>query len=293
MKPSFTIVGCGRVGTTLGWHLTQSGYPAESFTSRTLTSAEAIAGKVGISSFGDRPWEHTASADIVFITTPDDVIAEVCRDIVNKTGFRSGSVVLHCSGSLPSTILAPARKNGAYIGSLHPLQSIAKATFDSNPFQGIITAVEGDPQAIESARKIAADLGSRCIDIRTEAKILYHASAVVASNYLVTLMDLSLRLLKKAGIEASDAVDVLYPLVKGTLTNIEKIGIPQALTGPIARGDLATIADHLQAMGRQTPELLHLYKALGSHTVKLAGAKGSLDPSQAEKFEKLLSGKDS
>jgi len=292
MKPSFAIVGCGRVGNTLGWHLAQSGYPAESFSSRTLSSAQAIADKVGVSAFGDRPWEHTASADIVFITTPDDVIADVCREIVSYNGFRRGSVVLHCSGSLPSTILESARQNGAYIGSLHPLQSIAKATYDSNPFHGIITAVEGDPQAVEPARNIAMDLGSRCINIHTEAKTLYHASAVVASNYLVTLMDLSIQLLGKAGIQASDAVDVLYPLVKGTLANIDKIGAPQALTGPIARGDSATIADHLHAMSRQTPALVDLYTALGSYTVKLASEKGSLDSSQTEKLEKLLSGKE-
>ncbi len=289
MKPSFAIVGCGKVGTSLGWFLSKRGYALTGVATRSPESAEAAARLVGTECFSDKPWEVTLPADIVFITTPDAAIAGTCRDIQAHGGFRKNAVVLHCSGSLPSTILRSEGGSDYHTGSLHPLQSFAALKTDSNPFRGIIAAVEGDTAAATVAREIARDLGAVCLEIKTEAKALYHASAVVASNYLVSLMDLSLRLMAAAGITGKNAIDVLYPLIRGTLGNIEKVGIPAALTGPISRGDVETVADHLAEMTSKTPELIPLYKSLGRHTIQLALDKGGLSSDKAEKLEALLS----
>lgn len=244
---------------------------------------------MGTDVFSDKAWEITPRADIVFITTPDGAISGTCKEILKHDGFKEGAVVLHCSGSLPSTILSFGGGGDYHVGSLHPLQSFAALKTDWNPFRGIIAAVEGDPAAAAVAREIAKDLGAVCLEIKTEAKSLYHASAVVASNYLVSLMDLSLRLMATAGITGKNAINVLYPLVKGTLSNIEKVGIPEALTGPISRGDVETVVDHLAEMTKAIPELIPIYKSLGRHTIQLALDKGTLSPEAAEELEKILS----
>jgi predicted short-subunit dehydrogenase-like oxidoreductase (DUF2520 family) len=126
------------------------------------------------------------------------------------------------------------------------------------------------------------------LSIRTEAKIMYHASAVAASNYLVTLFDLSIRLMKTAGVSADEAFGVLKPLVEGTLTNIEKVGIPQALTGPISRGDTQTVLGHLEAMETLTPEMVHLYKVLGTYTIDIARSKGGVSEAVLNDLVKIL-----
>ncbi len=288
MKLSFAIVGCGKLGTTLGFFMAQRGYRAIGVASKSLDSAKSAAELIGANRANQHPWEFTRMADMVFITTPDGIIHDACNEIAGKDGFKPGGVVLHCSGSLPSTILDTARQKGAHIGSLHPLQSFPAVKTDPNPFKGIIAAIEGDPAAIETARRVATDLDAICLEIKTDAKILYHASAVVASNYLVSLMDLSFQLIGAAGISSQDAVRVLYPLVKGTLSNIEKIGIPAALTGPIARGDIETVADHLTGMQEKTPDLIPLYRAIGRHTVNVAAAKGTISEEIASKINALF-----
>ena len=288
MKPSFAIVGCGKVGTSLGWFLSKRGYPLAGISGRRLESVRRAAEVIGTGAFSDKPWEITAGADIVFITTPDDAIAGTCRELISRNSLKQSAVVLHCSGSLPSTILLSEERKDIHAGSLHPLQSFASLKTDRNPFRDIIAAVEGDETAVGIARGIAADLGAVSLEIKTEAKPLYHAAAVVASNYLVSLMDLSFRLISAAGITGGDAVRVLYPLVKGTLGNIEKIGIPNALTGPISRGDIATVADHLSRMETALPELVSIYKPLGRHTVGLALEKGTLSEEKAREFRELL-----
>lgn len=288
MKPSFAIVGCGKLGTTLGFFLARLGYHPIGVASRSLDSARQAAELIGIDRFNQSPWEFTRIADIVFITTPDGIIQNTCTHLAEKDGFKNGGIALHCSGSLPSTILAAAKQKGAQIGSLHPLQSFPAVKTDPNPFKDVIAAIEGDPAAVNAAKKIAAELEAISLEIKTEAKILYHASAVVASNYLVSLMDLSFQLLGTAGISGQDAIRVLFPLVRGTLSNIENIGIPEGLTGPIARGDVETVADHLAGMAEKTPELIPLYKTLGRHTIKIALAKGTLSKEAAEKFTALF-----
>jgi predicted short-subunit dehydrogenase-like oxidoreductase (DUF2520 family) len=288
MKPSFAIVGCGRVGTALAKYLSEAGYVPAGFASKSLSSAKRTAAVAGSGNFTDKTWEAARNADIVFITTPDGAIKEACEKIAAKKGFNPGSVVLHCSGALASTILLPAKDRGADIGSMHPLQSFASTEYSDNPFAGIVISVEGDDRAVEKAGIIASDLGSGCVTIKTEAKILYHASAVVASNYFVTLMELSLGLIREAGVPAEDAFRSLKPLIEGTMSNLERLSVSDALTGPVARGDVLTIENHLREIGSKTPHLLHLYKILGLYTVNIAEKKGTLPDSVSEAMKNLF-----
>jgi predicted short-subunit dehydrogenase-like oxidoreductase (DUF2520 family) len=275
-KPSVAIVGCGTVGTALGRLLSAAGYPIVGVSTRHADTARKAAERLGIKRSSLIPWEITPEAQVVFITTPDDAIEPTCRAIAQKNGFPKGGFVLHCSGALASSVLAPARTCGAFVASLHPLQSFASVEQAERLVPGSYCTVEGDGPALPVARRIVEDIGGRLLEITPEGKTLYHAAAVVASNYLVTLVDLALTLNRLAGIPPEVSFTALKPLIEGTLNNIGAKGIPGALTGPIARGDVATVSAHLRAIQERAPELLEAYKILGRHTVGLAEKQGSL-----------------
>ncbi len=288
MKPSFAIVGCGKVGTALGIFLAKAGYKAVGLAGRSIASAQRTAEIIDCDHYSDIPWEITRNADVVFITTPDGAIIEACDSIAGHKGFADKAVVLHCSGALPSTILSTAKTCGAQTGSMHPMQTFASTEFYANPFFGITVSVEGENDAVNMAKQIAADLGGSSVTILTETKTLYHASAVVASNYLVALLDLAFRLMGASGIAARDALKVLKPLIEGTLSNIEEVGIPAALTGPIARGDAETVEKHIEEIGLTTPRLLNLYKTLGWYTIDIATAKTTISETTVKQLKNLL-----
>jgi len=289
LKPSFAIIGCGRLGKVLVRYLTPAAYRPAGFASRSLASAEKAARIAGAGAVSQVPWEISRRADIVFITTPDGQIETTCREIAGNGGFKPQAVVLHCSGAHPSTILSSAEACGASVASMHPLQSFAADEYAVSPFKGIVISVEGQKPAVEQAQKIAEDLGARCFAIRTAAKTLYHAAAVVASNYMVTLLDLAFKLSGEAGIAEQDAPDVLYPLIEGTLANIRAGGIQKALTGPIARGDVETVARHLDAIRQDAPQMIDLYRTLGRYTVDIARNAGTLSDQALWQLEQLLS----
>ncbi|MCJ7772730.1 MAG: NAD(P)-binding domain-containing protein, partial [Desulfobacterales bacterium] len=161
MKPSFAIVGCGKVGKALGQHLLSAGYSLTGISTQSMASAKKAAKIVGTKYYSVHSWEITQKADIVFITTPDGVIEDVCTQITQNNGFKRDAVVLHCSGAHPSTILSSAQKCGANIGSIHPLQSFS-AQSSGNTFNGIVISVEGDQKAVTTATQIANDLGANC-----------------------------------------------------------------------------------------------------------------------------------
>lgn len=288
IKPGFAVVGCGKVGTALTKFLLEKGYRPIGFASRTLASARRLATLANNDRFSESPWQITVNAQIVFITTPDSAIEATCNAIAQHQGFSAAAIVLHCSGALSSDILKSAADAGAFVGSMHPLQSFASIEIRENPFLQVIISVEGDSRAVEASRAMSEDLGAVCMQIQTRAKTLYHAAAVVASNYLVTLMDLVFGLAEPAGIARSEALKAMSPLIHGTLANIEKVGIPEALTGPIARGDSQIVARHLEQIQDQAPGLLELYKTLGRHTVPIAMAKKSLSAQAALELEKLF-----
>lgn len=288
MKPSFAIVGCGKVGLNLVKFLTKAGYPVSGLASRTIDSAKRAGEIASTDNISTEAHTITKDADVVFITTPDGIIEQTCNDIAGNNGFSEKNVVFHCSGSLPSTLLASAKKLGAKTGSIHPLQSFATTDNQHSPFEGIIAAIEGEPAAVLAGLAIAEDLGARGLKIQTDSKMMYHASAVVASNCLVTLVDFAYKLLGVAGIGNEDAYDVLGPLVEGTLTNIKKVGTTQALTGPVVRGDVSTVEEHIKEIAQKTPDLVALYKILGHHTVNIAKKRGTLSGTVEKDLFKLF-----
>jgi len=289
MKPKVAIVGCGIVGPALGKLLSQSGYGIIGVASRTLASAEKTAHFIGISNYTDDPLYISKDADIIFITTPDSAIKAVCEKIAKSCGLSSGSIVTHCSGALSSEILSSAHTCGAYIASLHPLQSFASVENALKIIPGSYFSFEGDKEAIPILKQIIKDLEGIELEISTEGKVLYHAAASVASNFLITLMNLALDICGLIGISRSNAFKALLPLIQGSLKNIESVGIPAALTGPIARGDVEIVKSHIASLESEDPRLSYLYKILALYTINVALAKGTLKQDKANELRSILS----
>ena len=287
-RPSISIIGVGVLGASLGYLLMRNGYRIVGVSSRSMRSARGSVKFIG----GGTPYnlnlDAALGAEVIFITTPDDAIKKVCDEMVKGGAIRDGSFVFHMSGALPSNILASARRKGASIGSIHPLQSLATRKEAITNLPGSYYNIEGDRKAVTIAKRIVRDLGGKEMVIPTKRKILYHSGAVFASNYLITIFSAGIELLRVAGIPRSKALPGLLSLVKGTVKNIENVGIPMALTGPIQRGDISIIEGHILEIRRSAPDLLNLYCQLGKETVKIALDKGGISEKDGERLTSLF-----
>jgi predicted short-subunit dehydrogenase-like oxidoreductase (DUF2520 family) len=228
------------------------------------------------------------AAELVFITTPDDAIASV----VSEIRWRPGQSVVHCSGADSTKILEPARKYDAHVGAFHPLQTFASARQAIENMPGSTFALEAEEPLLGRLKEMATALEGHWIELKAGDKVLYHAAAVMACNYLITLVKLATDLWQSFGIPPAQAAQSLMPLIRGTIRNIDTLGIPKCLTGPIARGDSGTLKKHLTALQTAAPDILPAYQELGLQTIPIALAKGKIGPEQALALEHILKGGD-
>lgn len=283
------VIGAGNVGKVIGYALKKKGYLITGAVCRTDDCGKNAANLLGCP-FYRQPELAAREAEIVFLTTPDRAIEDVCALIAARGGFRKGQVVLHTSGAHSSNILSSARREGAYALSFHPLQTFPTLEEGLHSLPGTFFAVEGDKESYTVARDLVDALGGKMFFIPTEMKELYHAAACIACNYLVSLMDMALQCFNLMGIPAEKAFEALSPLIYSTLHNIKEIGPEKALTGPIARGDLSTIRSHLDRMEALLPELVPVYNQLGLYTAGLAVRKGTLNKAEEKELKTLLQG---
>jgi predicted short-subunit dehydrogenase-like oxidoreductase (DUF2520 family) len=276
----------------VGRLLAQAGYAVTAVVSRNRETAEQARAFISADAAMTDAVKAAASADIVFITTPDSVIKSVSDSIAAGQGFRTGAVVVHMSGAQTLDLLDAAKGSGAYRAVIHPLQSIPSMELGVRNIPGSYFRIEADPDAAQAARELVKALGG--IELKLPkwgsdkgSAALYHAGAVAVSNFFVALVDFGLRYYQALGADKKEALKAVLPLIKGTLANIESAGIPDALTGPIMRGDIATVKGHLQAMAARAPELLPLYRELARHTVMVAQDKKSITPQTAAEIQKL------
>jgi predicted short-subunit dehydrogenase-like oxidoreductase (DUF2520 family) len=279
------FIGTGTTATALAVRLSQKGWPVVAVFSRTLSSAQKLARRVSNCQAYHTAQELVDAAEMVFITTPDDVIAQVCSEV----HWHKGQSVLHCSGAHSVDILEPAKKLGATVGSFHPLQTFADVDQAIANLPGSTFALEAEEPLLSTLKELTQLLNGNWVKLGSGDKVLYHAAAVFACNYLVTLVKLALDLWKDFGVSSKEATRALLPLLRGTLNNIDNIGLPNCLTGPVARGDLGTIERHLRALDAKNPSLLTTYKELGLQTIPVALAKGRVNEQRAEEMKALLS----
>jgi len=282
--PKLGFIGAGTVGTALAIRLSERGHKVVAVSSRSQASADKLAQAINGCRAVENGQAVADSAELVFITTPDGAIATV----VSTIKWHPGQSVVHCSGADSVNSLEPARKQGASVGAIHPLQTFASVEQAINNISGSTFALEAQEPLLSTLKDIATTLDGTCIELTASDKVLYHAAAVMACNYLVTLVKLATDLWQTFNVPPERATQALLPLLRGTIANIERVGIPQCLTGPIARGDTGTIKKHIDAMEKAAPALLPTYLDLGRQTIPIALAKGRIDKQQAGELQKLL-----
>jgi predicted short-subunit dehydrogenase-like oxidoreductase (DUF2520 family) len=288
-KPHIVVIGPGTVGETLAVLASKAGYRVVGVAARSIEHAMAAAERVGPTVRVGTAEEIAPAGGLVLLTVGDDAIEPLCRLLAAKGCFTRGSIVAHCSGALPSGILAPARELcGAHIASMHPFQTFPNVQAGLERFGGTYCFIEGDAPAVAALHALAAALGGHPVTITSQGKPLYHSAAVFASNYLNAVLDAAMTAADKAGISADDAAAALAPLVKATLANIRQFGTAKALTGPIARGDAQLVARQYRDVASADAKLGELYRHLGDWTVDIALRGGNIDQEQAQQIRRSL-----
>ena len=282
------IIGAGKVGGALCKSLQEAGVNVVGLTAGTEADTLAAAAKFQVKGFASNE-ELTANSDVLFLTVPDRLVGAVADELAQAFNNRSdaqplqGKTFFHCSGSLGLEELQPLTELGAEIGSLHPLQSFASADVS---FQGIYMAVDGMPKAQEAGQAIAELLGAQIFVVPAAERKAYHAAACFASNYVVAAMAVAQELMSKWTPTPEAGLAALLALFDGTARNLHQSKLArEALTGPIARGDINTVKAHLAVL---PPKIAEVYKALGKETICLARANGTIDARQAEALASAL-----
>ena len=261
---SIGIIGAGRLGASLAVALEAAGYRVAAVASRSPDSARALAAQLAGGARTLPPAELAGSCDLVFLTVPNGEIAA----LAGALPWRRGGAVVHSSGAAGLDVLAPAVEAGALVGCLHPLQSFSSRAGDPERFRGIVCGVEAAEPLCSLLERIAADLGAAVVRLEEVDRARYHAAAVFASNYVVALAAAARRAWELAGLPPEQARSALAPLMLGAAANLGERPLADALTGPVARGDVATVERHLAALDGD-PELRALYRRLGAELLRL------------------------
>jgi predicted short-subunit dehydrogenase-like oxidoreductase (DUF2520 family) len=285
---TLNVIGCGKVGKTLTrlWTANRV-FRVQSVLNRSRQSAAEAVDFAG----SGRPvddFSQMHKADVVMISASDEAIRECCRRLCRAGLVDRRTVVFHLSGSLPSSLLEPAKAEGASIASVHPVKSFADPSAAVESFRGTFCALEGDADACEPLRDALERCGAIAFHVAPEHKTIYHAGTVFASNYLIALVEVGLRCFERAGLARETAMEVMRPIVTGTVDNLFRLGPARALTGPVARGEPSVVQGQSEALGRWDENTQRLYKSLARVAVELSAVQGKAGREALAAIERLV-----
>jgi len=271
------VVGAGRVGSVLGAALARVehrvvGVSAVSDASR--RRADRLLPGVPLLSVD----EVVARSTLVLLTVPDDVLPGLVDGLAQTGGIRPGQLLAHASGRYGASVLEPAVRRGALPLALHPVMTFTGSSVDLQRLAGACFGVTSPDELRPVAEALVLEMGAEPVWVDEAARPLYHAALAAGANHLVTLVAASADLLRSAGVEEPGRM--LGPLLGAALDNALRSG-DAALTGPVARGDAATVAAHLRALSAAAPETVPAYVALARLTADRILAAGRLDPAAA------------
>ena len=282
--PSTGIVGAGAVGTALGLALSRAGWPIHAVASRDAARRERFASQVD----GARPFAEAQAlveeVELIVLAVPDDAIEPLAREI----RMYSGQAMIHTSGALGAEVLAPAMAAGTQIGAFHPLVAFADTERAIAALHGATVAIEGDDDLAAMLASMAERIGARPVRLAPGTKSAYHAAAVLAAGGVIALLDAITELGAVAGLDEAGSLAIYGPLVEGTLGNARALGVRAALTGPMTRGDVGTLAAHLDALAAHAPGVMPLYVAAAHREIDLAIERGALAPETASTMRRSL-----
>jgi len=285
MKIGF--IGAGKVSTALGKYFYDRGIQISGYYSRSCCSAQNASRLTNSAAFKSCKSLSLVS-DMLFITVPDDSIKKVCDSLALEGILKKGQIIIHTSGAHPSTILSSAKEKGCLVFSMHPLQSFASFENSLESLKNTVFSIEGDKEKVHYLEDVMKILGNDYFIIKPEDKILYHSAACIVSNYFTTLIDYGLDIFEAISIDRDIGLRALMPLIEGTLDNIRILGTQDALTGPIARGDIGTVENHIKEIKGKIPEKLSLYLKLGKLTVDLALREKLKDERISDQLKKIM-----
>jgi predicted short-subunit dehydrogenase-like oxidoreductase (DUF2520 family) len=266
---TINLIGGGRVGQTLGRLLAQDGqYQVQDLLTRSQTSAEQALAFIG-SGRAVRHMQDMRPADLWLLAVPDGQIAPVAAALA-ACDHVPPATVFHASGALSADLLEPLQDKGWYVASAHCLLSFASPAMALQQFAGTPCALEGDAQALADLRPLFARLGALCFDVQAQDKMLYHAGAIFATNFLPVLQDLAEQLWQHSGMPAPMQQHLRASLLQNAVNNITTLGPQAALTGPAARGDAALVAAQGQAVQQWNASAGQAYQALSALARQLA-----------------------
>ena len=270
------MIGRGVLGTALIDFFHASGWEvAPAYDMRESIGREALNSRLSGKEAGE----------LLFIVTPDDQISVVSAQL---SGFPDVDwcryKVVHCSGALDSTLLSDLAGFGATVASMHPIQTFIKGD-GREKFEKISVSLEGDDALCSELEELVREMKANPLKISREQKVVIHTAAVIASNYMVSLMSAAGRLLESVGVE--EGFELLKPLIRQTSANVLVSGPKEVLSGPVKRGDSDTIRMHLHTL-RNDSQLETLYKVLGREALRIATEKQELSDSEISELKELL-----
>jgi len=279
-----TLVGTGALGSAIAKGLTAKGYKFLSLINRTRSDAESLAKELNIQHVSDSVEHIPEETNLLLLAVNDSAITPVSQRVASlRLGFKNLAAV-HFSGALTDEALKPLAEKQVITLSLHPFQTFTRTSHQniSECFKCYFGLQATELEGIEIGKKLAHDLGGKVMMVPKEAKTLYHIAGVMVSNYLVTLTSLATEVFAGLGLKPSEAFSVFEPIMQSTLHNMRQASdLREALSGPIERGDAATVQRHLRELSEQLPHIVPVYVALAIETVRVAIHKGSIAQNEA------------
>jgi len=263
------VLGAGKVGTALARALRTRGARV------TLRAA-----RQGIP-------RKPIDADLLVLAVRDGKLAEVVAELASLGRVSRRTAVVHCAGALGIEPLLPLRGMTRGVAQMHPMISFASTKSAPQLDRGQVN-VDGDLPAVRVAERVARKLGMSPRRLPRIDKVAYHAAAGLVANGAAALAAAGTELLERGGVPRPLAAKMLGPLLRSVADNVERLGLPGALTGPVRRGDLRGVERHLEVIADRTPNLVPLYRALVAAQVPLARQIGDAEPSVFEAIEKLV-----
>jgi predicted short-subunit dehydrogenase-like oxidoreductase (DUF2520 family) len=278
------VVGVGRVGSTLGAALVRAGHDVVAVSAVSAESrrrAEQMLPRAEILA----PDETVAAAELVLVAVPDDVLRPLVSGLADTGAWQAGQLVAHTSGAQGIGVLDPAAARGVLAMALHPVMTFAGRPEDLDRLDGATFGVTALQELRPVAESLVLEMGGEPVWVPEPARALYHAALTVGANHLVTLVNDSLSLLSGAGVDEPSRL--VAPLLSAALDNVLRLG-DAALTGPVSRGDVATVVSHVRTLERDAPEMVASYRAMARRTAERARASGRLTAARADAVLEVL-----
>ncbi len=281
---SVGVVGAGRAGTAMAVALARAGHTVVAASAVSQASRDRVRRSLpGVPV--EPPEQVVAAADLILLTVPDDVLPGLASGLAATGAPLSGRLLAHASGRHGLAVLEPAARRGALPLALHPVMTFTGRPDDADRIVGSTFGVTAPEPLRLVAEALVVEMGGEPVFIAEEDRGLYHAALANAANHLITLVTASADLLREAGVP--EPARMLGPLLRAALDNALSLG-DAALTGPVARGDADTVAEHVQAISKVSPAALGAYLALARLTADRALAAGLLSAANAQRLLAVL-----